>query len=398
MKKKIVILCSSYPPERGAAPSRMYHLATMLAAQGFEIEVITAIPNYPTGKIFPNYRNRLLVREQVEDISVTRIWMIPTNSSRKIKRGISLLSYVFSLFTFSFYYLWKAKPDLLLVSSPPFVTGYFGTLFARVLKVKCLLNVSDIWPQSAFDLGFIKEGWLYTFLQNREHKMYARADFFSVQSKSIKNHIAQYFPMKSSFVYRNLQPHNSFAKQERPYGTRKIIYAGLLGIAQGVFEIVKQVNFAAMNTELHIYGQGFQRAAIQKWINDNPERKVFYHGSVAPAEMPEIFTNYHAMLIPLATEIKGAVPSKIFNAMANGLPIVFCGSGEAAAIIQQSKTGYCSNSSDYVQLSENIKKLVEMSVEEYELMRKNCVFASENSFSKTKQDCQFVSFLQKIIN
>jgi len=74
---------------------------------------------------------------------------------------------------------------------------------------------------------------------------------------------------------------------------------------------------------------------------------VFYHGSIPASDVPQMLTQFHAMLVPLSATIEGAVPSKIFNAFANGLPILFCGSGEAAQIILDTQTGFVSDVQDF---------------------------------------------------
>lgn len=389
-------MCSSFPPETGAAPSRMYHLAKMLLQQGYCVNVIAAMPNYPTGKIFQPYKGKLLVTENIEGITVSRIWLVPTNSSLKIKRAISLLSYSFSLLFMASRLLKKSKPSILIISSPPFVTGYFGTKIAKRLGAKIVLNVSDLWPQSAKDLGFIKEGLLFQYLQQKEQEMYARADAFSVQSLQIATHINALGNKQPLFVYRNLQPFIEQASRDRPKGKRKIVYAGLLGIAQGVYDIIQAVNFAELGTELHLYGQGFELEKIRSFILQNPNNGLFYHGSIPAHEIPEQLSEYHAMLVPLSAAIEGAVPSKIFNAIANGLPIIFSGNGEAAEIVQGSGIGFISDVQDLNGLKSSIKSFSKMSEEDYNKMRANCIDCSMHLYNKSIQDEQFNAFLQNL--
>lgn len=395
-QKNITLLCSSFPPETGAAPSRMYHLAKMLLQQGYCVTVITAMPNYPTGKIFPQYKKKFIVEENIEGIRVLRIWLIPTNSSSKIKRAISLLSYSFSLLFLASKKLLKSKPNFVIISSPPFVTGYFGTQIAKRTGAKTILNVSDLWPQSAQDLGFIKDGFLLNYLQQKEQKMYARADAFSVQSLSIAKHIQALGNHQSLFVYRNLQPAISQATQPRLSGKRKIVYAGLLGIAQGVYDIIRSVNFAELGTELHLYGQGFELEKIRTFLLQKPNNGVFYHGSIPASDVPQMLTQFHAMLVPLSATIEGAVPSKIFNAFANGLPILFCGSGEAAQIILDTQTGFVSDVQDFDGLKSNIEKFILLPEEAYTKLRNNCLSCSTNEYSKENQDKRFIEFLNKL--
>lgn len=394
MNKRITIISSSYPPETGAAPIRIFHLANMLRDKGNEVTVITSMPNYPTGKIFTAYKKKIVCTERIDGIRVIRTALIPTNSSNKIKRIISSLSYACSFICLALPKIIRSKPQLLIISSPPFMTGYLGTFLGRLTHARILLNISDLWPSSVLDLGFVQEGFFYRMLLRLEQKMYLRSDFFSAQSEAIKKHLKQCQANKNVFVYRNLQPKSIYAGIDRPIGKRKIVYAGLLGIAQGVFDIISQVDFELEHTELHIYGQGYELGKIQAWIALHPDANVYYHGSVPSHQIPEILSQYHAMLVPLSSDIHGAVPSKIFNAIANGLPILYCGSGEAATIIRQYKIGFVAAAGDNASLQENIYRFISLTEDEYQSMRHSCIRLSQNEFDKAKQDEQFISFLE----
>lgn len=396
MKKRITILCASYPPETGAAPSRIYHLANTLKAYGHDVTVISSMPNYPSGKIFKAYKNKWLVREQMDGISVLRTWLVPTHSSNIFKRLLSAASYALSLVLLVQKQLKKTQADLIIISSPPLLTGYLGTWMAAKSKATVLLNVSDLWPQSALELGFVRAGAFYQFLVGLERKMYQRAHAFTVQSEAIKQHIRLAQATKPVFVYRNLQPISVLANQPRKEGKRKIVYAGLLGIAQGVFELIQAIDFAALGTELHLYGDGVQSLSIQQWLQQHPNCGVYYHGVVPAADIPGIMTAFHAMLVPLKQSIEGAVPSKIFNAIANGLPVFYCGGGEGAHIVEQQQIGWVAPPGNYIALQANIRRWIDSSDRAYEALRQRCLACSKNEFNIEKQNQIFKAFLEDI--
>lgn len=397
MKKRITILCASYPPETGAAPNRIYHVAHTLKSFGYDVSIISAMPNYPRGSIFQAYKYKWFVREQMEGVQVFRTWLIPTHSSNVIKRLLSALSYAIPFWFLAQKQLKKTQPDLIIISSPPLLTGYLGALMAVRNKAKVLLNVSDLWPQSALELGYAREGAFYNFLVKLERRMYQRADAFSVQSEEIKQHIQRAQAKKPILVYRNVQPIRPAADQARKKGVRKIVYAGLLGIAQGVFEIIQAIDFAALGTELHLYGDGVQTASIQQWLLQNPDRGVYYHGVVPAADIPSIMTEYHAMLVPLKQALAGAVPSKIFNAVANGLPVFYCGGGEGQQIVATYQIGWVSAPADYTALQANIGQWINSSDLEYEALRQRCIACGKNEFNIEKQNQVFQSFLDNFL-
>jgi glycosyltransferase involved in cell wall biosynthesis len=396
IKKRITLLCSSYPPEIGAASSRMFHLANMLQTKGHKVTVIAAMPNYPTGKIFEGYKRKIYHQEYQNGICIFRSWLIPSNAKNPIKRGLSMLSYAVSLFTIALPKILSSHPEIIIVSSPPFVTGYLGSIIAKFTNAKIVLNISDLWPLSASELGFIEKSNFYNFLQRREHSMYRRADAISVQSKEIQKNIASVIHNKEIFLYRNLQPPIAQAAAQRPSGNRKIVYAGLLGVAQGVYDICAAINFKQLGCELHIYGAGNEREKIETFIAQNIDRGIYYHGWVPADEMTQLMTQYHIVLIPLKTSIYGAVPSKIFNAMANGLPILFSGNGEASEIIKQYHIGFTNHAGDYSSLKKNIERMILMGDAEYTQIRNNCLQCAETEFNKSIQDNAFIDFLNAI--
>ncbi|MGC4058672.1 MAG: glycosyltransferase family 4 protein [Chitinophagaceae bacterium] len=394
--KTITILCASFPPETGAGPGRIYLLAQLLQQQGFTVHVIAAMPNYPQGKIFQAYRGKRIVQEQIDGINVCRIWLYPTNSSSKIKRAFSIGSFALSLKLHLPALLRSQQPDLLIVSSPPFILGTFGCSIAERNGVRILLNISDIWPASAQYLGFIREGWLLNYLRKQEKSMYAKASGFSVQSEEIARHILQIRPSADIFIYRNLQHTSAYAQETRPAGKRKIVYAGLLGIAQGLGTIIRQIDFGGAGTELHIYGDGVEQGIIRQEAACRTD--IFYHGSIPAHEVPEMLSRYHIMLVPLITGIEGAVPSKIFNAVANGLPLIYMGQGESADIVRAHKLGYTCDPGDFDGLYARLKEMLALNDAEYRQLRNNCRDAAKGIFNKEIQDLNFLKFLHSFFS
>lgn len=404
MGRKILIITSSYPPEIGAAPGRIGRIAALLQRRGEEVHVITSMPNYPFGRTYRGYRYKLYHSEVLEGVKVFRTALLPSNSWKKLPRVISIVSYIFSFFAISLFKILSLSPDIIIVNSPPFVTGICGTLAARLTKAKVILNVSDLWPLSLLELGKINKGFLYKILLRLEAGMYKRTDFFTGQSQAILDHIKKctrsnnYFSLSSNnyFLYYNLKSDLFQAKALRSVRPKKIVYSGLLGIAQGVSEICFGTPFAALNAELHIYGEGSDRKSIEQYISANPGCNIYYHGSVGASDMFRLLSDYDVMLVPLKTHITGAIPSKLFDAIASGLPVLFSGSGEGAEIVNSYGIGWTNAAADYGSLSRNIQLMTMMSPAAYQAMRKNCVDAARTIFNKEIQDEQFYRFISTI--
>ncbi len=396
---KINIVSMFYPPETGAAASRISKMAASLQQRGADVEVITAFPNYPTGKIYQGYRGSLVIKETCDGLVTRRYWLYPSNSKKILLRIANMLSFSLTILL-SLPYLLRRRPDLLIINSPPLLSGFTAVLLSKITGAKTLVNISDIWPLSAYELGAISKNGFYRFLEKLEAYIYAAADACTAQSQQTVEHIKKQQPDKAVFLYRNLDhisPYiESFPSVES--GRIKIVYAGLLGVAQGLHGICKNIQFNALGIELHIYGDGNERELIQSYIKSNPDCGVFYHGTLPKAQIPQALADYHATLIPLASSIYGAFPSKIYMAIASGLPVLYCGGGEGARTVEQLSLGWVSEPSDYRQLEANLRALNELSSGEYDAMRESIRELAKHQFSFDNHADELTEFIDRMRN
>ncbi|MDX1471809.1 MAG: glycosyltransferase family 4 protein, partial [Flavobacteriaceae bacterium] len=261
---KIYIITSYYPPEIGAASNRIYHLAQGLKARGFQVNVIAPLPNYPTGEIFEKYKGKLYLHEIMEGISIRRLWLYPTNSSNKAIRLFSMLSYSISLMVF---YLFHPVSKRVIVQCPPLLVAFTSMFFLRRKRRTLVLNVSDLWPSIGIELGALKEGFFVKVLRKIEKFNYKKADIILGQSNEILTHVENLFPNKKLMLYRNfpivddLVPEKIIARDKAV----KVVYAGLLGEAQGILDLCKKWN---NEVELHLYGEGSERDKIEDYLKN----------------------------------------------------------------------------------------------------------------------------------
>ncbi len=392
MNKKILIISNYYPPEMGAAANRIQLMAEGLKDKGNEVTVICPMPNYPYGKIQKLYQNKFTITENHHGVTIKRYWIYPSISKNIFLRFFSMLSFAVSLW-FSIFTLFQKKPDVCIVQSPPLLVAFSGLILSKLIGCKTILNVSDLWPLSAFELGVIKKNLLYRFLEKVEQLNYRLADKIMGQSNEIITHIKS--KVKKDFLlYRNLPFYQEYRLRARSKGRLKIVYAGLLGYAQGVYNICNQINFKALDVEFHIYGSGMEEAKILNFCKDK-DVNVFFHGSKTVLEIKEEVTKYDVAMVPLATTIYGAVPSKIFELMQLGMPILYVGDGEASKIIKNQKVGMSSLPNDDVTLIQNITKFKKMSTETYNALVLNALLCHKDKYSL---DIQINHLNQFIIN
>nr|WP_218846963.1 glycosyltransferase family 4 protein [Winogradskyella forsetii] len=338
-----MIVTSYFPPEIGAASNRIYHLAEGLK-NDYEVTVVTPLPNYPTGKIFADYKKKFSLKTEENGITINRLWIYASVSKNKFLRLIAMLSYSFSLIWF---FLWHKIPDKVIVQSPPLLVAFTCMFFLRSKGRKLILNVSDLWPSAGLELGALKEGFFYKILKKLEAFNYKKADLILGQSNEILTHVKSVTTKPELFLYRNFPEIETpnLVENKSPKGKIKMVYAGLLGVAQGIHKLCKELDYNVI--EFHIYGSGAEEKAIKNLIDSNKDLHLFFHGRVNRDELHKVLLTYDLTIIPLLNRIYGSVPSKIFEYAKLGLPMLYFGGGEGETVIEQNKLGWVAKESDY---------------------------------------------------
>ncbi|GAA4941823.1 glycosyltransferase family 4 protein [Algibacter agarivorans] len=352
--KDILIITNYFPPETGAASNRMLHLAEGLQKHHFKVSVITPLPNYPTGKVFKAYKGRFKHTSKENKLTIHRLWIYASNSKNKLLRLIAMLSYSFSLVWF---FTWNKIPKTVIVQSPPLLVAFTAMVFLRSKKRKLILNVSDLWPIAGLELGALKKNFSYRVLENIEHFNYKHTDLVLGQSEEILSHVQSLFPNKATFLYRNFPDFDAPKVCLKNTSTRKLkmVYAGLLGVAQGIYKLCQALDYT--NIQLHIYGAGAEQNAIENLIKKHPNLDIVYHGELSRNALHNALIQYDITIIPLLNRIYGSVPSKIFEYARLGIPMLYFGGGEGEKLIEQYNLGWIAEAGNYRDLNAVISKI-----------------------------------------
>ena len=351
--KDVLIITNYYPPETGAASNRIFHLASGLQSHNFKVSVLTPLPNYPNGKVFKDYRGKFKITTIENDIVIHRLWIYANNSKNILLRLIAMLSYSFSLIWF---FIWNKIPKTVIVQSPPLLVSFTCMLFLKSKKRKLILNVSDLWPLAGLELGVFKKNFSYKILEKIEHYNYGQADLVLGQSNEILNHITKRFPNKSTFLYRNYPDFNPQKNTIKSEGEKlKIVYAGLLGIAQGIYKLSENLTYEGI--EFHIYGAGAEKEKIEAFIAKNKQLPIFYHGEITREQLHQELVRYDLVLIPLLNRIYGSVPSKIFEYAKLGMPMLYFGGGEGEEVITKNNLGWVAEAGNYNDLNNSLRQI-----------------------------------------
>ena len=244
-----------------------------------------------------------------------------------------MVSFSFSLILF---FLFTKTPKKVFIQYSPVFVGFTAVCLGRLFSKKIILNVSDLWPLAGLEMGILKKGWYYSLLLAMERYCYRNAHLIVGQSEEILTHISAFESKKSSFLYRNIPnfdllliPKNSSSEEI------KIVYAGLLGMAQGIFEICQHITFPN-NVSFHIYGAGPEAEKIKTFQKQN----IHFYGELNREELHHELQKFDITFIPLIKRIYGSVPSKIFEYSRLGLPVLYFAGGEGGDIVNKEKLGW----------------------------------------------------------
>lgn len=363
---KLTILTQYYPPEIGAPQKRLSELAARLVARGHEVAVLTAMPSYPQGRIYPGYGG-ILRREQANGIKVTRTWIYPTQSARTARRLTNYFSFMLSSAIIGT--LAVGRSDFLMVESPPLFLGLPGYWLSRLKRARLIFNVSDLWPESAVQLGVVRAGSLShrlgLFL---EAFCYRKSWLITGQSVSILTSIRERFPGHPTFHLSNGVDTGSFRPDKRTSEARAelvsdgdcvVLYAGLHGIAQGLDQLLAAAQRLSDRSGLRfvLIGDGPEKRALIAKAQELSLSNVRFFESRPADQIPTLVASADIVLVPLKMFIPGAVPSKLYEAMASGRPVILIAEGEAADIVERHEAGIVVRPGDIETLADAIRTL-----------------------------------------
>ena len=363
----VAILTQYYPPEMGAPQARLSGLAKNLVSAGHKVTVLTAMPNYPTGKIRSGYGG-LLRKEVIDGISIIRTFIYPTQTVALFARLTSYFSFVLSSLVLGSIFL--PRVDYLITESPPLFLGITGFLLSRLKAARWIFNVSDLWPESAVRLGVVSDGLGLRFATKLEAFCYRRAWLVTGQSREILSNIHERFPAVSTYHLSNGVDTEMFGPSRRSAQLRAdlggdecciAVYAGLHGIAQGLDQILDAAVLLGDLAGLRIIfaGDGPEQARLARRSAELGLSNVRFLGALDREKMPGLMASADVALVPLKSKLPGAVPSKIYEAMGSGVPVVLVADGEAADIVTRSGAGIVARHGDIQAIANALKELVE---------------------------------------
>jgi glycosyltransferase involved in cell wall biosynthesis len=338
---RVLIASQYFPPEITAGANRVHSFAAGLTERGHQVEVVCELPSHPAGVVAPGYGG-LADRRELDGFGVSYVWVRARPSKAKRARLANYASYAASA---AIEGSRREKPDVILASSPPLSVGSVGSMLAVRHRAPWVLDVRDLWPDVALELGEVGEGALLRFAERLERRLYRSAAAITATTEHFKSVIEDRGGAGKVEVLRNgAGPQFMAAGLEEPdraltgnAGDRFVWgYAGNLGIAQGLEAAVEAARQLGDGYRLLLLGEGARRAELEEAARAAPEGAIEFRDPVPPEQAARVLRACDALLVPLAANpgLEGFVPSKLFDCAAVGRPLIVAVAGEGGDIAE----------------------------------------------------------------
>ncbi len=365
----VLFLTQYFPPEIGSTQNRLSYLAKSLVLRGHEVTVLTALPNYPEGKIFEGYRGRLLMEERADGMRMVRVWCYATRSKAVWPRMLNYGSFMFASLLLGT--LRIGRPDVVLADSPPLFLGLSALPMKWILGAKLVFNVADLWPESAVAMGVVQNRSVIKAATAIEETIYRHSDLITGATRGIVENVQRRMPNKPVVLLTNGADLSALNGQHRDRavvrrswaaeGKFVVGYAGLHGLAQRLETALEAAARLAAYPDIvfFFFGDGPEKAALVEKAGRLGLQNVKFYPPQSKGQIAEVISAFDVALVPLRdlALFRGALPSKIFEAMSLGTPVICSVPGEAQAIIEESGGGICTRPEDAEEMSKAILRL-----------------------------------------
>ena len=359
----VFIITQYFPPEIGASASRWGDYADILLKQNHKVTVLCEAPHYPNENYYPGYKNKWsLVEKKSSSFTVIRSKAFSSNRKSSFKKICHYLVFMISAIINSR----KVKDfDLIIISSPPLFIGIIGLYLKYFRRKKYWLDIRDLWPESAFELGQIKKGLLYKLGKKLELKIYNSAKGFIFPVPGFRSYLKNFSDKISGKPMLELMNgvsddflRESLFLETKPDKKFTVLYSGNIGLAQDLKIIIKSAKILKDHDIFFKFiGEGVCRTEIESLAKPFMN-KIDFHNPMPRKELIKHIKKASLCIVPLKDKkiFRSALPSKMFEYMACGKPVIVSVRGDAEKIVNDSKAGIVIEPENAKSLSDAIMK------------------------------------------
>jgi colanic acid biosynthesis glycosyl transferase WcaI len=368
---RILVVTQYFWPEN----FKINDLCLGLIERGHEVTVLTGVPNYPDGSIFPEFNKTPSNFTKYNGCNIIRVPIILRGKNSSIKLIMNYLTYFLSAALIGFWKLRAKDFDVIFVFGPSPITVALPAIFFRKLKkTPVIFWVLDLWPQTLKAIGVFKSNFLLKLSGQIVSLIYNHCDLILGQSKSFYDGISRYCKDDNKIKYFPNWPEIFFSEEaefkikeiEQYVDTFKVLFAGNIGYAQdfpAILKAAKILKKKKSNVKFFIVGDGRALEWVRSEINLNQlEEYVYLLGSYPLEMMPSFYASADALLATLkeTPTFSMTIPGKIQSYMSSGKPILTMLTGEGSRVIEEAACGYVASSGNYELLAQNIITMSEL--------------------------------------
>jgi len=386
---RVLYLSQWFPPENGA---RGLQVANGLAERGFEVEVLTGFPNYPSGQLSPGYRLSPYMREVMDGITIHRVYLYPSHDSSSLGRALNYLSFFVSALVFC---LFNARRfDVIYVYHPPITVGLAAALSRYITRRPYILEVQDLWPDSVAASGMSGTSTLARILDPICRFVYRRAAMVLGQSHGMAKRLVErgVTPEKSGVIFNWAD--ESAARANGLYditslnfeGRFNFVFAGNLGAVQGLDSLIRaahSLSKAAADIQLTIVGEGTEREQLISLVENLGATNVQILPGVPQSQIGDILAAADVLVTHLKDDplFEITIPSKTQFYLAMGKPILVGVRGESAGIVTTAGAGMAMEPENEDAMARALLEMSRLPPAELDRMGACARAAYEDSFS-----------------
>ncbi len=367
----ILFLTDNFPPEVNAPATRTHEHCRAWVRAGHRVTVITCAPNFPQGRVYAGYRNRLWQWEQIDGIDVLRVWTYITSNSGFLKRTIDYASFMGAAVPAS---LFVRRVDLIVATSPQLFAPCAAWAAGLIKRRPYVFELRDLWPESIKAVGAIRNAPVLGALERLEMFLYRRAASVVAVTNSFRQNLTDrgIAPEKISVVMNGAdlsrftpQPRNGELSSRLGLDGKFVVgYVGTHGMAHGLTTLLEAAKRLAetpgcSDIRMLFLGDGAEKAALQQRAKEMQLANVVFLASVPRSEVADYWSLLDIAIIHLKKTplFETVIPSKLFECMAMGLPVLHGVAGESAAIVEREGCGLTFPPEDAMALASDIQRL-----------------------------------------
>ena len=368
---KVLICTNHFYPET----FRCNDVAFELTNRGYDVTVLTAIPDYPKGKYYDGYGIFRKRHETVNGVKVIRGFIIPRGNGSGIRLMLNYLSFLISsIFISIFLGLFRKYDKVLIHETSPVMIGIPAVIVSKIQKLPLYFWVLDLWPESLQAAGGVNNKCVLNAFEKLTAWIYKNSTKILISSKGFEKSIVEKGNFKDKIVYfpnwadKALAVNSDYQIPELPRGFI-VMFAGNIGEAQDFDHIMEAAKYLKADQDIHFVfvGDGRKRPWVEKFRDEHQLQNTVHWLGRHPVEtMPLFFSQADVMLMTLkdVSIFSLTAPAKLQAYMSAGKPILSMMNGEGSRIIEDASCGFSVPASDSRALAETIMQISKMTKEE----------------------------------